>query len=318
MRAGVWFVIGLAILPTMGCTSTSEQLLEVQLKDKESFEALLSHILPRCRGFQKFAITPQMVQIDTAFGYRFLFKRVGEPLDPKIAPILTVGECPLQQTMIVQVGEGALEHFVLEERDDNFQRHPLSIQLSDGGNGSTGFDITQHFDIQVCLLKETNSRRTLWLDGYALSRTAEKERCFFLPHTQVLPAPQAADAAQTKTFFQNTHLLWPTVHGGGEMTRLIQNQFTQRCRETLTSLNALQCSSGGADNVATQCLKEVASFPLQHVLGASTCHLIRRTTQATCDRINQDKTPSSDRANQLKEDLGAICDELPDLFPDIL
>lgn len=318
IRTGVWSVIGLTGMLIIGCTSVSEQLLRVRLEDKESFETLRSHILPRCRGLQRFAITPQTVRIDTPFGYRFLLRRIGEPLDPRVTPVLTVAECPLQQTMIVQVGEGKLEHYVLEASDDNFARHPITIQLVNSADSAAPFDITQHFDIQVCLLQETQARRTLWLDSHALSRTAGRERCFFLPHTHVLPPLQAAGDTRTKTFFQHTHLLWPTVHGMGEMTRVIQDRFTGLCRETLTSLDAFQCSSGGIDNVATHCLQEVDAFPLHYTLGASTCHLVRRTTQATCDRINKNKTPPSARASQLKADLGVVCNELPDLFPDIL
>ncbi|MEM7496224.1 MAG: hypothetical protein AAF471_09015 [Myxococcota bacterium] len=318
IRTGVWSVIGLTGVLITGCTGASEQPLELRLDTRPAFEKLRSHILPRCRGLQKFAITPRTVQIDTPFGYRFLLRRIGEPLDPEVTPVLTVGECPLQQTMIVRVGKGTLEHYVLEERDDNFARHPITIQLSNSAEKAAPFDITQHFDIQVCLLKETQTLRTLWLDGHALSRTAERERCFFLPHTLVLPSSQVAGGTRAKTFFQHTHLLWPTVHGMGEMTRLIQDRFTLLCRETLTSLDAFGCSPGGIDNVATQCLQEVSAFPLHHVLGSATCHLVRGTTQATCDRINKDKTPPSARANQLKADLGVVCDELPDLFPDIL
>ncbi|MEM7589606.1 MAG: hypothetical protein AAF320_05575 [Myxococcota bacterium] len=299
-----------------GCSRTQkEQIPRVALTD------IRDTVLPHCNHFQSQPVVG--VQFKGAekgkqagvrdkkefamqvLDFQFIFTPIGELLHESVKPALEVSSCPLPQTVEVDFGEGEARHFILEPPDKGFLEHPMAVQVS--------HDLSEHFEVQVCLPAGASLQHSLFLDGNALVREREGSHCFLLPNADLLD-PNSAQGDLFGFFEQNRSVLTPTVPGFGGALFSQRIALVTACKNTFDSMEALTCEDGIVDAFGRRCMQDMEQAPLGKAIRWSTCNLLHRIAASQC-RLSEGKNQTPRQiAAELIPLLSKECEKLPLLF----
>ncbi|MEM7403254.1 MAG: hypothetical protein AAF310_04505 [Myxococcota bacterium] len=267
------------------------------------------YVLPYCEDFKSQSI-PQTssgrVVVIQALDTQFVLTPIGELLNESIQPTLQASRCVLPNTVEVDFGSGFSRHFILEPLDQGFLQYPMAFQMSQ--------DLSENFDIQVCLKPGATLKHALFLDGHALNRVQENSHCFLLPNADLLD-PKSEKGDLSGFFESNKNLLTAAVPGLGGTQITSRIAVMNTCKNVFDSLGALTCEDNIIDEFGRRCMRDMRQAPLGEIIHWSSCNLLHRIVASEC-RSSPNQT-AVQLAEKLKPLLTKECDKLPLLYPTI-